>query len=73
MPVEQPQAQPGGVAGGPQPPPQQQRQTPQQQNPLLNVRDRLFEALFYRMTITYARAFPFPIRKAFEYMILAKV
>ncbi len=45
----------------------------QQQNPLLNVRHRLFHALFYRIAITYARAFPKPIRRFLEFAILLKV
>lgn len=42
------------------------------QNPLLNVRDRLFHALFYRVALTYARAFPKPIRRVLEFAILLK-
>lgn len=42
------------------------------QNPLLNVRDRLFHALFYRVALTYARAFPKPIRRILEFAILLK-
>lgn len=45
---------------------------PQQQNPLLNVRDRLFHALFYRIAITYARIFPRPVRRLLEFLILSK-
>ncbi|KAL4236457.1 hypothetical protein ACF0H5_004843 [Mactra antiquata] len=41
-------------------------------NPLLNVRDRLFHALFYRIAIAYARAFPKPIRRIIEFAILIK-
>ncbi|XP_071495173.1 membralin-like [Diadema antillarum] len=41
-------------------------------NPLLNVRDRLFHALFFKIAITYARAFPPPIRRFFEFAILLK-
>jgi len=36
------------------------------QHPLLNVRDRLFHALFYRMATVYARAVPMPLRTAIE-------
>lgn len=46
---------------------------PGTQNPLLNVRDRLFHALFYRIAITYARVFPRPIRRLLEFIILLKV
>ena len=45
----------------------------QQANPLLGVRDRLFHALFYRIALTYARAFPKPIRRFIEFAILLKV
>ncbi|XP_041474761.1 membralin-like [Lytechinus variegatus] len=41
-------------------------------NPLLNVRDRLFHALFFKIAITYARAFPPPVRRFFEFAILLK-
>jgi hypothetical protein len=43
------------------------------QNPLVNVRDRLFHALFYRIALAYARAFPKPIRRVIEFAILIKV
>ncbi|XP_053395046.1 membralin-like isoform X1 [Mercenaria mercenaria] len=42
------------------------------QNPLLNVRDRLFHALFYRIALAYARAFPKPVRRVIEFAILIK-
>jgi hypothetical protein len=42
-------------------------------NPVLHVRDRLFHALFYRIAITYARAFPKPVRRILEFAILVKV
>ncbi|XP_071800387.1 membralin-like [Asterias amurensis] len=41
-------------------------------NPLLNVRDRLFHALFFKIAITYARAFPPSVRRFFEFAILMK-
>ena len=44
-----------------------------QQNPLLNVRDRLFHALFYRIALAYARAIPRPVRRFLEFAILLKV
>ena len=44
-----------------------------QQNPLLNVRDRLFHALFYRIALAYARAIPKPVRRFLEFAILLKV
>ena len=43
------------------------------QNPLLNVRDRLFHALFYRIALGYARAFPKSVRRFIEFAILVKV
>lgn len=48
-----------------------QRQQPQ--NPLFNVRDRLFHVIFYRMAMTYARAFPGPVRRFVEFVVLLKV
>ena len=44
-----------------------------QQNPLLNVRDRLFHALFYRIALAYARAIPRAVRRFLEFAILLKV
>lgn len=43
------------------------------QNPLINVRDRLFHALFFKMAVTYARLFPPPFRRVFEFFVLLKV
>ncbi|KAL7992951.1 hypothetical protein Chor_017207 [Crotalus horridus] len=42
------------------------------QNPLINVRDRLFHALFFKMAVTYARLFPSSFRRIFEFFILLK-
>lgn len=42
-------------------------------NPLFNMRERLFHALFYRVALTYARAFPKPVRRILEFAILVKV
>ncbi|KAJ7308239.1 hypothetical protein JRQ81_008763 [Phrynocephalus forsythii] len=42
------------------------------QNPLINVRDRLFHALFFKMAVTYARLFPPSFRRIFEFFILLK-
>ncbi|KAK3579153.1 hypothetical protein CHS0354_022176 [Potamilus streckersoni] len=44
----------------------------QQNNPLLNVRDRLFHALFYRIALAYAKAFPKPVRRLLECALLLK-
>lgn len=43
------------------------------QNPLINVRDRLFHALFFKMAVTYARLFPPSFRRIFEFFVLLKV
>lgn len=42
------------------------------QNPLFNVRDRLFHTLFYKAALTYAKTFPKPIRRLIEFVILIK-
>ncbi|XP_030074021.1 membralin isoform X2 [Microcaecilia unicolor] len=41
-------------------------------NPLINVRDRLFHALFFKMAVTYARLFPASFRRLFEFFVLLK-
>jgi len=41
-------------------------------NPLVNVRDRLFHALFYRIAIGYARASPKKFRRVLEFIFLLK-
>ena len=46
---------------------------PQAGNQLINVRDRLFHALFYRVALTYARAVPKPLRRFIEFGIFLKV
>lgn len=42
-------------------------------NTIVNVRDRLFHALFMRMTLTYARLIPPSMRRMLECFILLKV
>ncbi|KAM4657410.1 membralin isoform 2-T2 [Amazona ochrocephala] len=42
------------------------------QNPLINVRDRLFHALFFKMAVTYTRLFPPSFRRVFEFFVLLK-
>lgn len=42
------------------------------QNPLFNVRDRLFHTLFYRAALAYARTFPRPLRRFLEFLTLIK-
>lgn len=41
-------------------------------NPFFHFQNRLFHALFYRITLTYARAFPRPIRRVLEFALLLK-
>lgn len=43
------------------------------QNPLINVRDRLFHAIFVKAALTYARTFPRPVRRFIEFIVLLKV
>lgn len=42
-------------------------------NPLINARDRLFRALFFKMALMYARSFPPPVRLLLELGVLMKV
>ncbi|XP_055621458.1 uncharacterized protein LOC129765310 [Toxorhynchites rutilus septentrionalis] len=42
------------------------------QNPLINVRDRLFHALFFKTAIAYAQMVPKPVRRAIELVMLLK-
>ena len=42
-------------------------------NPFFHFQNRLFHALFYRIAITYARAFPRPARRVLEFALLFKV
>lgn len=42
-------------------------------NPLINARDRLFRALFFKMALMYARSFPPPVRLLLEMGVLMKV
>ena len=56
---------------------QNQGVVPQQQNngprdPLINVRDRLFHTLFFKISLAYARSCPRPVRRVIEMMILLK-
>nr|XP_012291652.2 LOW QUALITY PROTEIN: membralin [Aotus nancymaae] len=61
----------GGGGGGPAPPrgPRTPNLNP---NPLINVRDRLFHALFFKMAVTYSRLFPPAFRRLFEFFVLLK-
>ncbi|XP_076233761.1 membralin-like isoform X2 [Calliopsis andreniformis] len=42
------------------------------QNPLVNVRERLFQAIFIRGALTYARTCPRPVRRFIEFIVLLK-
>ncbi|XP_075981070.1 membralin [Anticarsia gemmatalis] len=42
------------------------------QNPLFNVRERLFHALFFKFALAYAHTFPRPVRRFFEFLVLLK-
>lgn len=63
---------PGPNGGGPVP--ARGPRTPNlNPNPLINVRDRLFHALFFKMAVTYSRLFPPAFRRLFEFFVLLKV
>jgi len=47
-------------------------QQPGPRDPLMNVRDRLFHTLFFKLSLAYARGCPRPIRRIIETMILLK-
>ena len=59
----------GNQTGGPQ---FGQNQGQNLRDPLMNVRDRLFHTLFFRLSLAYARGCPRPIRRVIEMMILLK-
>ncbi|XP_065200659.1 membralin [Planococcus citri] len=40
--------------------------------PLLGVRDRLFHAIFFKASVTYARSVPSSVRRVIEFLILLK-
>ncbi|XP_047387321.1 membralin isoform X4 [Sciurus carolinensis] len=67
-------AAPGpGPNGGGGPAPARGPRTPNlNPNPLINVRDRLFHALFFKMAVTYSRLFPPAFRRLFEFFVLLK-
>ncbi len=52
-----------------QPPPPPRNSTG---DALINVRDRLFHTLFYRLTLGYARLCPHPLRRMLETLVLLK-
>ncbi|KAJ0174170.1 hypothetical protein K1T71_010316 [Dendrolimus kikuchii] len=53
-------------------PPAMNRNRNNNQNPLFNVRERLFHALFFKFAVAYARTFPRPVRRFFEFLVLLK-
>ncbi|XP_058138208.1 membralin [Dasypus novemcinctus] len=64
---------PGLNGGGGGPGPARGPRTPNlNPNPLINVRDRLFHALFFKMAVTYSRLFPPSFRRLFEFFVLLK-
>ncbi|CAK1551485.1 unnamed protein product [Leptosia nina] len=60
------------LPGGPIINPTMNRNRNNNQNPLFNVRERLFHALFFKFAIAYARTFPRPVRRFFEFLVLLK-
>lgn len=42
-------------------------------HPMAGVRDRLFHALFRRLTLTYARKVPHSVRRVIEFVFLVQV
>jgi len=42
-------------------------------NPLIHARDRLFRALFFKMSLMYARSFPPMVRVLLEMGVFVKV
>ncbi|XP_049877338.1 membralin [Pectinophora gossypiella] len=60
------------IPGGPIIPPNMNRNRNNNQNPLFNVRERLFHALFFKFAVAYARTFPRPVRRFFEFLVLLK-
>lgn len=74
--MEEPQEPQPNPAGPQAPTPQQQAQQLQAQqrirDPLFNIQSRLFHTLFHRLTLTYARACPRPVRRIIETMFLMK-
>jgi len=45
---------------------------PEQRDPLVNVRDRLFHTMFFGLSLAYARSCPRQLRRMFECFILLK-
>lgn len=60
------------LPGGPIINPTMNRTRNNNQNPLFNVRERLFHALFFKFAVAYARTFPRPVRRFFEFLVLLK-
>ncbi|KAJ8717844.1 hypothetical protein PYW07_005774 [Mythimna separata] len=60
------------LPGGPIINPTMNRNRNNNQNPLFNMRERLFHALFFKFALAYARTFPRPMRRFFEFLVLLK-
>lgn len=60
------------LPGGPIINPTMNRNRNNNQNPLFNMRERLFHALFFKFALAYARTFPRPVRRFFEFLVLLK-
>ncbi|KAJ8717201.1 hypothetical protein PYW08_005600 [Mythimna loreyi] len=60
------------LPGGPIINPTMNRNRNNNQNPLFNMRERLFHALFFKFALAYARTFPRPLRRFFEFLVLLK-
>lgn len=60
------------LPGGPMINPNINRARNNNQNPFMNVRERLFHALFFKFAVAYARTFPRPVRRLIEFLVLLK-
>ena len=69
-----PQNQPptGSGVPGPNSPPPTNNNNNNPRDPLINVRDRLFHTLFFKISLAYARSCPRSVRRVIEMMILLK-
>ena len=62
----------GSGAPGPNNSPPTNNNNNNPRDPLINVRDRLFHTLFFKISLAYARSCPKPVRRVIEMMILLK-
>lgn len=60
------------LPGGPLINPTMNRTRNNHPSPLLHIRERLFHALFFKFAVAYARTFPRPVRRFFEFLVLLK-